>query len=225
MKTPKHIAIIMDGNGRWAKERGKVRTKGHEEGAKRVREITEAAAELGVRYLTLYAFSTENWARPKTEVDFLMRLLERYLKAEEDSYMKNSIRFETIGDLSRFSDSLKSAIEGLKERTKNNKKLTQVLAINYGAKDEIVRAAKKIASEGGEFSEESISASLDTAGMGDVDMLIRTGGDKRLSNFLLWQSAYAELFFTETLWPDFTKEELLLMVGEFKNRERRFGRV
>jgi len=225
LKPPKHIAIIMDGNGRWAKQRGKIRTKGHEEGAKRVRDITEAAARAGVKYLTLYAFSTENWARPKTEVEFLMKLLERYLTSETATYQKNGIKFEVIGDISRFSDSLRKKIEEVRAATANNKKLTQILAINYGSKDEIVRAVKKMIDSSLECSEENLTALLDTGDMPPVDMLVRTGGDKRLSNFLLWQSAYAELFFTETLWPDFGEDELLVMMEEFKTRERRFGKV
>lgn len=225
MKSPKHIAIIMDGNGRWAKQRGKIRTKGHEEGAKRVRDITQAAAKAGIKYLSLYAFSTENWARPKGEVEFLMKLVERYLESEKGEYQKNGIRFEVIGDITRFSDSLKAKILELKELTKNNKKLTQLLAINYGSKDEITRAVKKMVDSSIEISEENINASLDTASAPAVDMLIRTGGDKRLSNFMLWQSAYAELFFTDTLWPDFSQKELLEMMEEFGGRERRFGKV
>ncbi len=225
MKSPKHIAIIMDGNGRWAKQRGKIRTKGHEEGAKRVRDITQAAAKAGVKYLTLYAFSTENWARPKSEVEFLMKLLEKYLESEKSEYQTNGIKFEVIGDMSRFSDSLNKKISELRELTKNNKKLTQLLAINYGSKDEIVRAVKKMMDSSVELNEENLNISLDTGDAPAVDMMVRTGGDKRLSNFLLWQSAYAELFFTDTLWPDFGEAELLSMIEEFKTRERRFGKV
>lgn len=225
MKSPKHIAIIMDGNGRWAKQRGKIRTKGHEEGAKRVRDITQAAAKAGVKYLTLYAFSTENWARPKSEVEFLMKLLEKYLESEKSEYQTNGIKFEVIGDMSRFSDSLNKKISELRELTKNNKKLTQLLAINYGSKDEIVRAVKKMMDSSVELNEENLNISLDTGDAPAVDMMVRTGGDKRLSNFLLWQSAYAELFFTDTLWPDFGEAELLGMIEEFKTRERRFGKV
>lgn len=223
--TPAHIAIIMDGNGRWAKERGKTRTKGHEAGAEVVRNITQVAADIGIKYLTLYAFSTENWARPKAEVEFLMKLLEKYLDREAATYQKNGIKFEAIGDMSRFSKSLIDKIEATKKHTADNKKLTQVLAINYGSKDEIVRAAKKMQHLGLEFNEQNLEASLDTAGIPPVDMMIRTGGDMRISNFLLWQSAYAELFFTKTLWPDFNKEELFEMIEEFKTRERRFGKV
>ncbi len=225
MKSPKHIAIIMDGNGRWAKLRGKIRVKGHEEGAKRVRTITESATNAGVKYLTLYAFSTENWARPKTEVEFLMKLLEKYLDNELATYQKNSTKFKAIGDISKFSASLKEKIENAEQTTANNKKLTQILAINYGSKDEIVRAAKKMMDSSLEFTEENLNASLDTNEIPPVDMLIRTGGDKRLSNFLLWQSAYAELFFTDTLWPDFDEKEFFSLIEEFKTRERRFGKV
>ncbi len=215
----------MDGNGRWAKLRGKIRVKGHEEGAKRVRTITESATNAGVKYLTLYTFSTENWARPKTEVEFLMKLLEKYLDNELATYQKNSTKFKAIGDISKFSASLKEKIENAEQTTANNKKLTQILAINYGSKDEIVRAAKKMMDSSLEFTEENLNASLDTNEIPPVDMLIRTGGDKRLSNFLLWQSAYAELFFTDTLWPDFDEKEFFSLIEEFKTRERRFGKV
>lgn len=215
----------MDGNGRWAKLRGKIRAKGHEEGAKKVRVITEAAITANVKYLTLYAFSTENWARPKPEVEFLMKLLGSYLESELPTYQKNQTKFIAIGDTSKFSDSLREKIKKAEEATKNNKKLTQILAINYGSKDEITRAAKRVAAASLEFTEENIAANLDTKEAPPVDMLIRTGGDKRLSNFLLWQSAYAELFFTDTLWPDFGEEEFFAMIEEFKHRDRRFGRV
>jgi len=225
LKSPKHIAIIMDGNGRWAKLRGKIRVKGHEEGAKRVRTITESATNAGVKYLTLYTFSTENWARPKTEVEFLMKLLEKYLDNELATYQKNSTKLKAIGDISKFSASLKEKIKNVEQTTANNKKLTQILAINYGSKDEIVRAAKKMMDSSLEFTEENLNASLDTNEIPPVDMLIRTGGDKRLSNFLLWQSAYAELFFTDTLWPDFDEKEFFSLIEEFKTRERRFGKV
>jgi len=224
-KTPLHVAIIMDGNGRWAKERGKARTKGHEKGAETVRSITQSIANAGVKYLTLYAFSTENWSRPKTEVEFLMKLLEKYLDKEASTYQKNGIRFEVIGDMSRFSESLVQRIEKTRRDTANNKKLTQVLAINYGSKDEILRAVKKMQENSLEITEQNLNSMLDTAQMPPVDMLIRTGGDMRLSNFLLWQAAYAELFFTKTLWPDFEENELYMMVEEFKTRERRFGKI
>jgi undecaprenyl diphosphate synthase len=223
MNTPKHIAIIMDGNGRWAKTRGKIRTFGHNAGAKKVIEITKKASDLKIKYLTLYAFSTENWKREKSEVDFLMKLLSQFLKKELSTLMKNNIKFKTIGDISKLSKKLQDTISSTVEKTQNNSGLTQILAINYGSKDEITRAIKKIKLEN--IDEDSLSKALDTGDFSDVDMLIRTGGEKRLSNFLLWQSAYAELFFTDTLWPDFSMQEFSEMVEEFKNRERRFGGI
>lgn len=224
-KTIKHLAIIMDGNGRWAKERGMSRSKGHEKGAAVARRITELAAQKGIKYLTLYTFSTENWARPKREVDFLMKLFARYLDNELPTYQKHDIRFETIGDLSKFSDKLKEKIEFTKNITAKNHGLTQILAVNYGSKDEIRRAFVKLSENNAAITEEAIESALDTAGIPPVDMLIRTGGEKRLSNFLLWQAAYAELFFTDTLWPDFAENEFFAMIDEFENRERRFGKV
>lgn len=226
MNKPRHIAIIMDGNGRWAKKRGLPRVKGHEKGAEVVREITTYCANNPeIEVLTLYAFSTENWKRPKTEVSFLMKLLDRYLKKELETYQKEKVRFETIGDLSPFSDALKKRIKTTKEKTKNNKKLTQVLALNYGGRDEIVRAANRICKAGAEVDEKSFDNFLDTPGLGDVDIMIRTGGEKRISNFLLWRIAYAELFFTKTMWPDFGSQELEKIIEEFKKRERRFGGI
>jgi len=215
----------MDGNGRWAKQRGLNRTKGHERGAEVVREITTYCANYEeIETLTLYAFSTENWKRPKMEVNFLMKLLERYLKNELETYMENEVRFETIGDLSPFSNGLKRAIKNLKEATKNNKKLTQIIALNYGAQDEIVRAVKRVLQENKEISVESISSALDTP-YSEVDLLIRTSGEFRVSNFLLWQIAYSEFYFTKTLWPDFNSAELEKIIDNFKNRERKFGGI
>lgn len=222
---PKHIAIIMDGNGRWAKERGLNRTAGHEEGAKVVREITTHANNIGIKYLTLYAFSTENWSRPKLEVEFLMKLLEKYLKNELPVYLENGVRFKAIGDLSKFSKSLQKVILNTEEKTKNGVGLTQVLALNYGSRDEITRAVKKLVEKKLEVSQENIECCLDTAGIPDVDMMIRTSGEIRLSNYLLWQNAYAEMFFTKTYWPEFDKNELNDMISDFTNRERRFGGI
>lgn len=222
---PSHIAIIMDGNGRWAKQRGLKRTAGHEEGGKVVKEITKHCAKIGVKYLTLYAFSTENWTRPKLEVEYLMKLLEKYLKNELATLLENSIRFKTIGDLSKFSKSLQNTIKDIEENTKNAKGLTQVLALNYGSKDEIIRAIKKLNEKNLEINEENFEACLDTAGFNEVDLLIRTSGELRLSNYLLWQNAYAEMFFTPTLWPDFTTNELDNIIEDFKKRQRRFGGV
>ena len=219
-----HIAIIMDGNGRWAKKRGLKRIDGHKKGAEVVRDITEyCAANDNINVLTLYAFSTENWKRPKMEVEFLMKLLDNWLKKELPTYIKNEVKFETIGDISKFSDKLKKRIQLTKEKTKNFKKLTQVLALNYGSKDEITRAVKKLVSNNEEITQDNIQKHLDISR--DVDLLIRTSGEIRLSNFLLWQCAYAEMFFTNTLWPDFTSEELDNIIKEFKKRERRFGGI
>ena len=222
---PKHIAIIMDGNGRWAKERGLKRTAGHEEGAKVVRNITIHCAKLGVRYLTLYAFSTENWSRPKLEVEYLMKLLEKYLKNELETFLQNNIRFKAIGDLSKFSKSLQNTIKEIEEKTSNNSGLTQVLALNYGSKDEILRAIRKLNERNLEVNEKNFESCLDTAGFSEVDLLIRTSGEIRLSNYLLWQNAYAEMFFTSTLWPDFSTNELDYIIDDFNKRQRRFGGV
>ncbi|WP_456404243.1 di-trans,poly-cis-decaprenylcistransferase [Hydrogenimonas sp.] len=222
----RHVAIIMDGNGRWATERGLKRVKGHERGAETVRTVTTFASNHPeIEVLTLYAFSTENWRRPKMEVDFLMRLLDNYLKNETKTYIKHQIRFETIGDLSRFSSALQRRIAAVKEETKGFKRLTQVLALNYGSQDEIARAAAQLCRSGEAISVETLGRRIESARFGPVDILIRTGGDQRLSNFLLWQSAYAELFFTPTLWPDFDPDELETIIAEFKTRTRRFGGI
>ena len=225
IKIPNHIAIIMDGNGRWAKERGLNRTAGHEEGAKTVRKITQYCSDIKVKYLTLYAFSTENWERPKLEVEFLMKLLERYLRKELSVYLENNIRFKAIGDLNRFSKSLQNTIFETQNKTANCSGLTQVLALNYGSKNEIIRAVKKLNDLNLDVTEENLESCLDTAGMGDVDVLIRTSGEVRLSNYLLWQNAYAEMFFTQTYWPDFTASEIDDILSDFSKRERRFGGI
>jgi undecaprenyl diphosphate synthase len=225
INTPEHIAIIMDGNGRWAKERGLNRTAGHEEGAKVVREITTHCCSIGIKYLTLYAFSTENWKRPKLEVEFLMKLLEKYFKSEVSVYLENNVKFKAIGDLSRFSKNLQKVIKDVEEQTSKCTGLTQVLALNYGSRDEIIRAMKKIQENNLEITEENISASLDTANIPDVDILIRTSGEVRVSNFLLWQIAYAEMFFVPQFWPEFNKYQLDDIINDFNNRERRFGAV
>ena len=224
-KIPTHIAMIMDGNGRWAKERGLKRTAGHEEGAKVVRNITKYCNSIGVKYLTLYAFSTENWKRPKLEVEFLMKLLDKYLKNELEVYLKNNVRFKAIGDLSEFSKKLQETIKNTEEKTSKCDGLTQVLALNYGSKDEIVRAVKKLNDKGLEVSEENLESCLDTAGIPDVDIMIRTSGEVSLSNYLLWQNAYAEMFFTQTYWPDFNTHELDDIISDFNSRERRFGAI
>lgn len=219
---PRHIAIIMDGNGRWAEAQGKTRTFGHERGAETVRSITTYCAQhKEIDRLTLYAFSTENWKRPKIEVEFLMKLLEKYLNNERATYLKNNIRFEPIGDLSIFSKSLRNVIDDVQKATQTCTGLVQCLALNYGGRDEIVRAANTLFQRGELINVDTLNAQLDCSH--DVDLLIRTGGDQRLSNFLLWQSAYAELFFTKTLWPEFTADELEAIIKKFKTVERRFG--
>lgn len=225
IKIPKHVAIIMDGNGRWAKERGLNRTAGHEEGAKTVRKITSYCSDIGIKYLTLYAFSTENWERPKLEVEFLMKLLDRYLKKELSVYLENNIKFKAIGDISRFSKTLQNTIYETQNKTASCTGLTQVLALNYGSKNEIIRAIKKLNESNLEITEENFETCLDTAGMGDVDILIRTSGEVRLSNYLLWQNAYAEMFFTQTYWPDFNESEFDDILSDFSKRERRFGGI
>jgi len=220
--VPNHIAIIMDGNGRWAKQRRMPRVKGHERGASIIREMMiYASKQPDISVLTLYAFSTENWKRPKLEVDFLMKLLASYLKKELPYYFEYNVRFKAIGDLSMFSPSLRKLIKETEEKTAHLTGLTQQIALNYGAKDEIIRAIHHLQEAGTEITSENLSGALDSTT--DVDLLIRTGGDHRLSNFLLWQAAYAELFFTQTLWPDFTIVELQEILAQFKSVERRFG--
>ena len=222
---PTHIAIIMDGNGRWAKEKNLNRTAGHEEGAKTVRNITIHCSDLGIKYLTLYAFSTENWTRPKLEVEFLMKLLERYFKSELPIYLENNVKFKAIGDLTKFSQKLQDIIKDTEDKTAHCSGLTQILALNYGSRDEIVRAVKKLNEQDLEPTEENINNNLDTAKMPDVDLLIRTSGEVRISNYLLWQSAYAEMFFTQTYWPEFNTQELDDIISDFGKRERRFGGI
>lgn len=223
--APSHIAIIMDGNGRWAKERNLKRTAGHSAGADVARKITMHCSNIGVDYLTLYAFSTENWQRPRLEVEFLMKLIEKYLNQELAIYLENGIRFKSIGDVSKFSKSLQKIIKLTEEKTAHGKKLTQILALNYGSRDEIVRAVRKLNEKNLEVTEANIEANLDTVGIPDVDILIRTSGEVRLSNYLLWQNAYSEMFFTNTYWPDFTKNELDDIISDYNNRERRFGGI
>jgi undecaprenyl diphosphate synthase len=212
----------MDGNGRWAELQNKKRVKGHEQGAKVVKQITTYCSNIqAVERLTLYAFSTENWKRPRLEVEFLMKLLDTYLKKELPVYLENNVRFEPIGDLSAFSKSLQKTIEMVKNKTAHCDGLVQSLALNYGSQDEIIRAVNSLKDIEGEITTEMLSDTLDAKC--DVDILIRTGGDHRLSNFLLWQAAYAELFFTDTLWPDFKVEDLENVINKFTNIERRFG--
>ncbi|WP_096023547.1 polyprenyl diphosphate synthase [Campylobacter lanienae] len=225
MNALNHLAIIMDGNGRWAKNRTLIRTDGHKKGANTVENIAIYCAKNGIKNLTLYAFSTENWKRPKSEVDFLLNLLLKFIKLKENLFLENSIRFHTIGDLSPFSAELKNAISNLKDKTKDNSRLNLILAINYGSQNEIVRAVNSALNNGFEINEQSISSHLDSADFGDVDLMIRTGGEHRLSNFLLWQSSYAELAFTPTLWPDFDTKELDEIIAKFKITHRKFGAI
>jgi len=220
----KHLAIIMDGNGRWAEERGFKRTKGHEVGAETIRDITTyCAAHNTIETATFYAFSTENWKRPKLEVEFLMKLLDRYLKNELSTYQEHGIRFQVIGEMSKFSKALQKRIRITEELTKDNTNLTQILALNYGGRAEITMAVNHLIKEGKtELSEEDISTALQTP-YKDIDILIRTSGEERISNFLLWQLSYSEFYFTPTLWPDFTAEELDTILKSFTQRNRRFG--
>jgi undecaprenyl diphosphate synthase len=222
--TIKHLGIIMDGNGRWAKERGLKRTKGHEAGAETIRDITTyCAAHENIETTTFYAFSTENWKRPKVEVEYLMKLLDKYLKNELKTYQKHNIRFLAIGDIKGFSKALQKRIKETEELTKDNTRLTQILALNYGGRAEITNAVNHLIKEGKkELSEEDISQALQTP-YSDIDILIRTSGEERISNFLLWQISYAEFYFTPTLWPDFTSEELDTILENFTQRHRRFG--
>ncbi len=223
--TPlRNLAIIMDGNGRWAAQHGLNRTKGHEKGAEIIRDVTTYCAKHPtIETVTFYAFSTENWKRPKLEVDFLIRLLDRYLQKELETYQKNNVRFLAIGDISAFSKKLQERIRTTEEATKNNQDLTHVLALNYGGRAEIVSAANRLLAEGKrEITETDISSALQTP-YSDIDLLIRTSGEERVSNFLLWQISYAEFYFTETLWPDFTTQELDEIVTDYEQRSRRFG--
>ncbi len=229
-KLPRHIAIIMDGNGRWAKQHGRPRVFGHRNGVKAVREVTEAAAELGVQFLTLYAFSTENWKRPHTEVNALMELLVDTIHWEIDTLMKNNIRLEYIGDLSRLPDSTRRALLNGIELTRHNTRMTLVLALNYSARWEIVEATRRLAADVAtgklkpeNINEVTVADALSTRHMPDPELLIRTSGETRLSNFLLWQVAYSEFYFTPVLWPDFRKAHLYEAILDFQKRERRFG--
>lgn len=227
-QPPLHIGIIMDGNGRWAQKRGLARTAGHKEGLETAKKIVKACANAGIKYVTLYTFSTENWKRAQEEVGYLMGLIKGHLRSEFEFYKANGIRIEHLGDLKGLPEDVQTEIINAKEETKNFTGLTVVLAINYGGRDEIIRSVKKIIEnqiDSDSLTEKSISDNFDIPELPDVDFLIRTGGEKRLSNFLLWHSAYAELCFTDTLWPDYTEDELIENLYEFYNRTRRFGDV
>lgn len=229
-KLPEHIAIIMDGNGRWAKAQGKHRIFGHKNGVKAVREVTEGCAEIGIKNLTLYAFSTENWNRPKLEVSALMELLFITMGKEIKTLQKNNIRLNAIGHLHSLPESNRKVLLELMEATKNNTRMTLTLALSYGAREELTEATKKIAQavKDGQLSiedikQETIMEQLYTKNIPDPELMIRTSGEHRISNFLLWQMAYTELYFTEKFWPEFTKNDLYKAIYEFQNRERRFG--
>jgi len=223
---PKHVAIIMDGNGRWAQQRGRARTAGHKEGLEAAKRIVRAAADLGIKYVTLYTFSTENWKRTQDEVGYLMGLIKSHLRAEFEFYKENQIRVQHIGDLEGLPKDVQEEIVNAKKDTENFTGTTCVLAINYGSRDEITRAANKAITAGKSRLEESdISLNCDLPELPDVDLLIRTGGEKRLSNFLLWQTAYAEFIFSDTLWPDYSVEEFKKDILDFENRNRRFGGI
>ena len=218
----RHIAIIMDGNGRWAQKRGLPREIGHSYGAETFRKITDYCREIGLKVLTVYAFSTENWKRPKKEVDSIIKLLSKYISEFEKSSEKYDLSVRFIGDISVFESSLRERIKKLEEKSKNNSLLLNI-AFNYGGRNEIIYAANKLVAQGKEITEETLSAEIYTAHCSDPDLIIRTGGDLRISNFLLWQSAYAELYFTDVLWPDFGKEELNKAIESFYSRKRRYG--
>ena len=222
---PKHVAIIMDGNGRWATRRGLPRTAGHKQGAEAARRAVEAATDLGIEYLTLFGFSSENWSRPESEVQELMKLLRYYLRSETAELHKNGARLRVIGDRSAFAADIVQLIEHAEELTKDNEAINVVIALNYGGRHDILQAVEKTLAQNPDDIEAVFKANLMTADIPDPDLLIRTSGEQRISNFLLWQCAYSELIFTETLWPDFSREDLEAAIAEFSNRDRRFGAV
>lgn len=232
MNVPQHIAIILDGNGRWAKAKGMPRNYGHAQGSKNVEKICEEAWRMGIKYLTVYAFSTENWNRPENEVAALMKLLRNYMKTCLKTAAKNDMKIRVIGDIEPLDDDIKSRIRELEAATTDNGGLNFTIALNYGSRDELTRAAQKMAKDcaEGKIKAEEIDESvfetyLDTHGIPDPDMMIRTSGEQRLSNYLLWQLAYSEFYFTDVPWPDFTKEELVKAIEEYNHRHRRFGKV
>ncbi len=232
MSVPRHVAIILDGNGRWAKSKGMPRNYGHAQGARNVELICEEAWNLGIKYLTVYAFSTENWSRPEDEVGALMNLLRSYLKNCLKRAKKNNMRVRVIGDISRLDEEFRKQIEDLTKATKDYDGLNFTVALNYGSRDEILRAVNRIFSDmqqgviqNGEVTQELLEAYLDTSDIPDPDLLIRTSGEQRLSNFLLWQLAYSEFYFTEAHWPDFNREELVKAIESYEKRDRRYGGV
>ena len=232
MKVPQHIAIILDGNGRWAKAKGMPRNYGHAQGSKNVERICEEAWRMGIKYLTVYAFSTENWNRPDSEVAALMKLLRNYMKTCLKTAAKNDMKIRVIGDIEPLDDDIKNRIRELEEATVSNGGLNFTIALNYGSRDEITRAAKKLAADcaagkvsAEEINEDLFQSYLDTHDIPDPDLMIRTSGEQRLSNYLLWQLAYSEFYFTDVPWPDFTKDELVRAIEEYNHRHRRFGGV
>ena len=232
LKIPQHIAIIMDGNGRWAKKKHMPRTFGHAQGAKVLEQTLEDCDDLGVKYLTVYAFSTENWARPYEEVQVIMNLFRDYLISAVEKCNRNNVRCMVIGERSKLDEDIIAAINNLENETRNNTGITFIVAINYGARDEITRGVREIAEsvrkgeiDPADISEDLITAHLDTRDIPDPDLLIRTSGEERLSNFLMWQLAYTEFYFTDIPWPDFNKEELIKAIEKFSSRDRRYGNV
>lgn len=232
LKIPRHVAIIMDGNGRWAKKRMMPRNMGHIQGAKTVEQICEDADSVGIKYLTVYAFSTENWNRPDGEVSAIMKLLRNYLKDCIKRANSNNMKVRVIGERSRLSEDIRQRIAELEEASKNNTGLNFTIALNYGSRDEIIRAVRKVVSDCRDgicdmedINEKMFSSYLDTAGIPDPDLLIRTSGEERLSNYLMWQLAYTEFYFSDVLWPDFNKKELIRAIEKYNGRERRYGGV
>lgn len=228
LKIPQHLSIIMDGNGRWAQARNLQRSAGHIEGVERVRDITEACVELGIKYLSLYTFSQENWNRPQDEITALMSLLMKAIKKEYSTLMQNGVRFRVFGDREKLSIPIQLAISGLEKSTAHNDKLTMCIMLSYSGKWDILQAVKKLVSSGVEPSQisyEDIDKALITDGIPDPDLLIRTSGEKRISNYMLWQTAYTEFVFVDEFWPDFRKENLIEALKEYSNRVRRFGKV
>ena len=227
---PVHVAIIMDGNGRWAKNRGLPRGAGHKKGAESLRRTMDACKKAGIKYLTVYAFSSENWRRPEAEINDLMQLLQHYLRHEMQTMHENNIRLRFIGDLSHLDEHVREQVEDAAEQTRNNTQFNLTIALSYGGRQEIARAVQKLAKDvakgkiaASDISEDTVTNALDTAGLPEPDLLIRTGGEQRISNFLLWQSAYTEFYFCDTLWPDFGENELAAALADFAGRNRRFG--
>ena len=232
MNVPQHVAIILDGNGRWAKKKGMPRNYGHAQGSKNVERICKEAYKMGIKYLTVYAFSTENWSRPKSEVDALMKLLRNYMKTCLKTAEKNRMKVRVIGDKTALDDDIRKRIDELEEASKNNDGLNFQIALNYGSRDEIARGMRRLAQDAAEgkikpedVDEEMVESYLDTAGIPDPDLMIRTSGELRLSNFLLWQLAYTEFYFTDVAWPDFNREELIRAIEKYNARDRRYGGV